>query len=96
MGGLYRIRNKFVSGLEPTSLDYTNDYRFYARRRMLLHAKRQICELTRRIETEWRVAKFGCVDKVGVEIFSEVKQVNLQIETEYKSGKKIFAPTLRV
>lgn len=28
-----------------------------------------------RIETEWHVTNFGAVDKVGVQIFSEIKQV---------------------
>uniref|UniRef100_A0A915D7L3 Uncharacterized protein n=1 Tax=Ditylenchus dipsaci TaxID=166011 RepID=A0A915D7L3_9BILA len=75
-GGLHKIRNKFVEGLEPSGLDHTNEMRYYSRRSTLLSAKRQIGELTRRIDLEWRVGAFGLVDKVGVQIFSEMKQLH--------------------
>ncbi|KAI1729322.1 type I inositol 3,4-bisphosphate 4-phosphatase [Ditylenchus destructor] len=74
-GGLSRIRGKFLSGLETATLDHMNEARYYSRRQTLITAKRQIGELTRRIDTEWHVGAFGKVDKVGVQIFSELKQL---------------------
>lgn len=72
------MRNKFVTGLEPMTLDFTNEFRFYSRRKTLLNVKCQIGELTRLIDMEWHVTTFGMVDKVGVQIFSEIKQVKIR------------------
>lgn len=73
------MRNKFINGLDSLALDFTNEYRFYTRRKTLLNIKRQICELTRRIDVEWHITSFGIIDKVGVQIFSEIKQVLFMI-----------------
>lgn len=72
---MHKLRSRFISGLEPTQIDHTNENRYYSRQQILLNAKRQIGDLSMRIETEWHITNFGSVDKVGVQIFSEIKQV---------------------
>lgn len=76
-GGLSRLRDQLNSSLEPNSQDHLLETRFFTRRRTLLNAKKMVGDLSRRIENDWTVGEFGKVDKVGVKLFSEVKQVRV-------------------
>lgn len=76
-GGLSRVRDSLLAGLDAKAQDYVLEPRFFTRRKKLLHAQQLIGDVTRRVENEWQVEEFGKVDKVGIKLFSEVKQVSL-------------------
>lgn len=60
---------------DPERIDHILDSRFFYRRRILIAAKTAIGSLSRRIETDWHMVKFGNIDKIGVQLLAEVKQV---------------------
>uniref|UniRef100_A0A1I7S7J9 PH domain-containing protein n=1 Tax=Bursaphelenchus xylophilus TaxID=6326 RepID=A0A1I7S7J9_BURXY len=74
-GGLSRLRDTLMASLQPNSQDYLLETRFFTRRKTLLNAKKMVGELSRRIENDWKMEVFGKVDKVGIKLFSEVKQL---------------------
>ncbi|VDN39808.1 unnamed protein product [Gongylonema pulchrum] len=77
-GGLTKQRIALHSSInDPKQIDHILDSRFYHRRRILLGAKSTIGDLARRIETDWHIADFGKVDKTGVQLLAEIKQVRL-------------------
>uniref|UniRef100_A0A0N5B0R7 PH domain-containing protein n=1 Tax=Syphacia muris TaxID=451379 RepID=A0A0N5B0R7_9BILA len=76
-GGMSRMRDSLHKALDdPERIDHILDSHFYYRRRMLLSAKSSIGILSRRIENDWRIVKFGSIDKIGVELLAEVKQLH--------------------
>lgn len=70
----------------PKQIDHILDYRFYRRRRVLQAAKCTIGELSRKIETEWHIADFGKVDKTGIQLLADIKQVCIRDV----SGKRYY------
>uniref|UniRef100_A0A0M3J6E4 F-box/FBD/LRR-repeat protein n=1 Tax=Anisakis simplex TaxID=6269 RepID=A0A0M3J6E4_ANISI len=74
VGTASAIPLRFHGGL---SLDHILDSRFFHRRRVLLDAKATIGALSRRIETDWHIASFGSIDKTGVQLLADIKQVIL-------------------
>uniref|UniRef100_A0A0R3RVL3 PH domain-containing protein n=1 Tax=Elaeophora elaphi TaxID=1147741 RepID=A0A0R3RVL3_9BILA len=60
----------------PKQVDHILDCRFYRRRRILQAAKCTIGELSRKIETEWHIADFGKVDKTGIQLMADIKQLH--------------------
>ncbi|VDN05119.1 unnamed protein product [Thelazia callipaeda] len=76
-GGLSKQRVSLHSSVnDPKQIDYIIDSRFYYRRRILQTAKSTIGELSRRVETDWQIADFGKVDKIGLQLLAEIKQLN--------------------
>ncbi|VDN36463.1 unnamed protein product [Gongylonema pulchrum] len=76
-GGLTKQRIALHSSInDPKQIDHILDSRFYHRRRILLGAKSTIGDLARRIETDWHIADFGKVDKTGVQLLAEIKQLH--------------------
>ncbi|KAL7078331.1 hypothetical protein ACQ4LE_002753 [Meloidogyne hapla] len=76
-GGMFNLRNKFLSNLTPQSIDQTDEGRFYKRKQTLLKLKRMIGELSRRIDMEWQINnKKEAADKIVVELFAESKQIH--------------------
>uniref|UniRef100_A0A1I7XAR1 t-SNARE coiled-coil homology domain-containing protein n=1 Tax=Heterorhabditis bacteriophora TaxID=37862 RepID=A0A1I7XAR1_HETBA len=68
-GGLHRLYS---------SLDIDNTYHdnlFWSKRQILLDLKRNIGQISHRLEIEWKIASFGKPDKVCLEIHSGIKQV---------------------
>jgi hypothetical protein len=74
-GGLSRIRDSLNASLDESSQNHTSETRFYTRRKTLDNASTMIEVLSRKINNEWRVGSFGTVDKLGLHLLSEVKQV---------------------
>ncbi|CAD5217073.1 unnamed protein product [Bursaphelenchus okinawaensis] len=75
LGGLSRLRDTLMAGLQPNSQDYLLETRFFTRRKTLINAKRVVGDLSRRVENDWNLSEYGKVDKVGIKLFSEVKQL---------------------
>uniref|UniRef100_A0A915AMW7 PH domain-containing protein n=1 Tax=Parascaris univalens TaxID=6257 RepID=A0A915AMW7_PARUN len=76
-GGLSRLRVALHSSLnDPEKIDHILDSRFFHRRRVLLEAKSTIGSLSRRIETDWHIVSFGSIDKTGVQLLADVKQLH--------------------
>ncbi|VDM42442.1 unnamed protein product [Toxocara canis] len=76
-GGLSRLRVALHSSLnDPQKIDHILDSRFFHRRRVLLEAKSTIGSLSRRVETDWHIASFGSIDKTGVQLLADVKQLH--------------------
>ncbi|KAI6239101.1 Type I inositol 3,4-bisphosphate 4-phosphatase [Aphelenchoides fujianensis] len=75
-GGLSRIRDTLNASLEANAQNHTMETRFYTRRKTLENASSLIDNLTRRINNDWHIGEFGTVDKVGLQLFSEVKQLH--------------------
>uniref|UniRef100_A0A7E4W547 PH domain-containing protein n=1 Tax=Panagrellus redivivus TaxID=6233 RepID=A0A7E4W547_PANRE len=75
-GGLHRQKLALYSSMDATRLDHSNGVRFATRRRTLLESKKTIGSLTRKIDVDWQVGKFGHVDKIGLEILAEVRQLH--------------------
>ena len=78
-GGLSRQREALAAALEPLAQDHTTDTRFYARRRTLEAASAQIEALSKRVNTQWRLGAVGTVDALGLQLFSEMKQLYEQL-----------------
>uniref|UniRef100_A0A914REH7 Uncharacterized protein n=1 Tax=Parascaris equorum TaxID=6256 RepID=A0A914REH7_PAREQ len=62
--------------LRFAKIDHILDSRFFHRRRVLLEAKSTIGSLSRRIETDWHIVSFGSIDKTGVQLLADVKQLH--------------------
>ncbi|KAK6101402.1 hypothetical protein QQG55_4480 [Brugia pahangi] len=76
-GGLTKQRVSLCSSVNnPKQIDHILDCRFYRRRRILQAAKYKIGELSRKIETDWHIADFGKVDKTGIQLLAEIKQLH--------------------
>ncbi|VDD87449.1 unnamed protein product [Enterobius vermicularis] len=76
-GGMSRMRLALHKSLnDPERIDHILDSRFFYRRRILIAAKTAIGSLSRRIETDWHMVKFGNIDKIGVQLLAEVKQLH--------------------
>uniref|UniRef100_A0A914NRP2 Uncharacterized protein n=1 Tax=Meloidogyne incognita TaxID=6306 RepID=A0A914NRP2_MELIC len=78
-GGMFNLRNKFLSNLTPQAIDQTDEGRFYRRKQTLIKLKRMIGELSRRIDIEWKISKnkgVNSADKIVVEIFAESRQIH--------------------
>uniref|UniRef100_A0A914MIQ9 Uncharacterized protein n=1 Tax=Meloidogyne incognita TaxID=6306 RepID=A0A914MIQ9_MELIC len=78
-GGMFNLRNKFLSNLTPQAIDQTDEGRFYRRKQTLIKLKRMIGELSRRIDIEWKINKnkgVNSADKIVVEIFAESRQIH--------------------
>jgi hypothetical protein len=75
-GGLSKIRDSLNSSLDQAGQNYTLETRFYTRRKTLENASTMIESLSRKINTEWKLERFGTVDKVGLQLMSEVKQLH--------------------
>ncbi|CAG9538548.1 unnamed protein product [Cercopithifilaria johnstoni] len=76
-GGLTKQRDSLCSSVNnPKQVDHILDCRFYRRRRVLQAAKCTIGELSRKIETEWQIADFGKVDKTGIQLMTDIKQLH--------------------
>lgn len=73
----------------PKQVDHILDCRFYRRRRVLQAAKSTIGELSRKIETEWHILDFGKVDKTGIQLMADIKQVRI-IDAKQKTCLIIF------
>ncbi|CAI4231094.1 unnamed protein product [Auanema sp. JU1783] len=52
-----------------------HDYAFWSKRQTILSLKKNIGELSHRLETEWKIADFGKPDKVCLEMSAGIKQV---------------------
>ncbi|KAI6215412.1 hypothetical protein M3Y94_00382500 [Aphelenchoides besseyi] len=74
-GGLSRLRDTLNLSLEPNAQNHVTETRFFTRRKTLENANALIDNLTRRISNDWHVGEFGVVDKVGLQLFSEAKQL---------------------
>uniref|UniRef100_A0A915PT39 PH domain-containing protein n=1 Tax=Setaria digitata TaxID=48799 RepID=A0A915PT39_9BILA len=76
-GGLTKQRIALYNSVNnPKQVDHILDCRFYHRRRILQSAKSTIGELSRMIETEWHVTDFGKVDKTGIQLVADIKQLH--------------------
>jgi hypothetical protein len=75
-GGMFSLRNKFLTNLTPQSIDQTDEGRFYKRKQTLQKLKGMIGELSRRVDIEWKINNNQeFVDQIVVELFAESKQV---------------------
>ncbi|VDK73844.1 unnamed protein product [Litomosoides sigmodontis] len=76
-GGLAKQLNSLCNSVNnPKQVDHILDCRFYRRRRILQNAKCTIGELSRKIDTEWHIADFGKVDKTGIQLMADIKQLH--------------------
>ncbi|MCP9258580.1 hypothetical protein DINM_001605 [Dirofilaria immitis] len=76
-GGLTKQRVSLCNSVNnPKQVDHILDCRFYQRRRILQAAKCMIGELSSKIETEWHIADFGNVDKTGIQLMADIKQLH--------------------
>ncbi|KAL4002408.1 hypothetical protein ACH3XW_3330 [Acanthocheilonema viteae] len=76
-GGLTKQRDSLCNSVNnPKQIDHILDCRFYRRRRILQAAKCTIGELSRKIETEWHIADYGKVDKTGIQLMADIKQLH--------------------
>lgn len=76
-GGLSKIRDTLNQNLDQSGQNYTLETRFYTRQKTLENASTMIDQLSRKINNEWKVGQFGAVDKVGLHLLSEAKQVKI-------------------
>uniref|UniRef100_A0A1I7ZPN7 PH domain-containing protein n=1 Tax=Steinernema glaseri TaxID=37863 RepID=A0A1I7ZPN7_9BILA len=75
-GGASRMRNNLHSSIDdPTRIDYVIDSRFHSRRRTLLAAKKSIGEMSRRIDIDCKSFGNGQLDRMGVQLFADVKHL---------------------
>lgn len=74
-GGLSKIRDSLNSSLDQNGQNYTSETRFYTRRKTLENASSMIDTLSRKVNNKWHVDQSGAVDKSGLQLLSEVKQV---------------------
>ncbi|TKR64344.1 hypothetical protein L596_024898 [Steinernema carpocapsae] len=75
-GGASRMRNSLHASIDdPTKIDYLIDSRFHSRRRTLLSAKKSIGEMSRRIDVDCKSFGNGQLDRMGVQLFADVKQL---------------------